>query len=208
MSLAAKKFDIEKKAAAVLSRKQLREHRDIVYRDYVDAYNDTKARLLRIDPQGTKKKDSEWARLKQQEIAHHNAIFLHELYFENVGAPPGRPERKSRDYIEEHFGSLDNMKNQFFAAARSSVEGWALWGFSVLEQKSIVACVDGDDIHLPYGTLPLIVLDVCEHAYGADYGKDREEYIARFWKHLDWAVVERRALESIWAKPETVWVNP
>ena len=42
------------------------------------------------------------------------------------------------------------------------------------------------------GALPLLVLDVYEHAYFIDYGSDRKAYIAEFWKHVDWNAANER----------------
>ncbi|MEK7452493.1 MAG: Fe-Mn family superoxide dismutase, partial [Patescibacteria group bacterium] len=74
----------------------------------------------------------------------------------------------------------------FFSASGMAVRGLVVLAWDIqLERLKVYGC-DSHDQGGVWGCVPIIVLDVYEHAYFMDYGSDRAAYIADFWKNLNW----------------------
>ena len=70
-----------------------------------------------------------------------------------------------------------------------AARGWAVLAWDLHEKKLKQYNGDVHD-HAVWGCIPIIALDVYEHAYFIDHGSDRKAYIAAFWKNLNWEVLE------------------
>lgn len=124
---------------------------------------------------------------------HYN----HSLFW-TVMAPPGRggaPKGELLAAIEREFGSLDEFRKQFSAAAAQRFgSGWA-WLIVRDGRLQITSTPNQDnplmDVVEVRGT-PILGLDVWEHAYYLKYQYRRGDYIAAWWDVVDWAEVERR----------------
>ena len=67
-----------------------------------------------------------------------------------------------------------------------AARGWAVLCWDTHDQALRVYTGDAHNQGGVWGCLPILVLDVYEHAYFMDYGSDRKAYIADFWKNVDW----------------------
>jgi superoxide dismutase, Fe-Mn family len=121
-------------------------------------------------------------------------FFNHNLFWE-VMAPNsgGEPGRTLLSAIEKDFGSFDKFKELFSdAAANRFGSGWA-W-LSVNRDKSLCVCSTPNqdnplmDVADCPG-LPILGLDVWEHAYYLKYQNRRPEYITNFWNVVNWQAV-------------------
>ena len=127
--------------------------------------------------------------LKNQGGGYYN----HNLYFEEI-TPGGStiPSGELAHAIEETFGSFDAMKEQLTALALGQFgSGWA-W-LSVTPDGELVASNSGNQdnpISLGTGNIPILALDVWEHAYYLKYKNVRPDYIKAFFEVLDWGKVE------------------
>ncbi len=104
------------------------------------------------------------------------------------GGAPGGPVAEA---IDSAFGSFDTFKEQFTAAATTRFgSGWAwlIWAGTGLAVKS----TPNQDSPIMDGDVPLLGLDVWEHAYYLNYQNRRPEYIAAFWNVVNWDEVGRR----------------
>jgi Fe-Mn family superoxide dismutase len=122
--------------------------------------------------------------LRMGETFATNGVYLHEYYF-NVLGGDGSASGSLVDEIVDKYESLEKFIT-FFSATGMSVRGWVVLGWDMqLGRLKIYGC-DSHNQGGVWGCVPLIVLDVYEHAYFIDYGSDRAAYIADFWKNLDW----------------------
>lgn len=107
----------------------------------------------------------------------------------------GQPTGALADKIQSTFGSFDEFKKQFAAAAAGRFgSGWA-W-LVVKPDGSIAICSTANQDNPQMGDaiagcsgVPVLGLDVWEHAYYLNYQNRRPDYIAAFWNVVDWAKV-------------------
>ena len=121
-----------------------------------------------------------------------NGMRLHELYFEVMKKGGSLPDPKSTlaAQLKADFGSFEAWEKDFKATGASRGIGWAMLSFDRREKKLFNIWVNEHDTGHLVGCLPLVTLDVFEHAYMNDYGLKRPDYIAAFMAALDWATVE------------------
>ncbi len=116
---------------------------------------------------------------------------LHDLFWKNMGPEGGgEPTGKLLQKIEEDFGSYENWKKEFQAAAKSA-SGWALLVYIPRTDQLHNVSVDKHDEKAVWGAHPVLALDVWEHSYYHDYGPDRAEFIDGFFDVVNWDYVEK-----------------
>lgn len=129
--------------------------------------------------------------LKNQGGGYYN----HNLYFEMFSPNPAKaPTGKLLAAINEKFGSLEACKDEISALAAAQFgSGWA-WLSTDKSGKLYVSKSLNQDNPISEGTgqIPLIALDVWEHAYYLKYKNLHPDYIKAFWEILDWKKVEAR----------------
>ena len=127
--------------------------------------------------------------------------YNHNLFWEvmspNGGGEPGPKLKKA---IEETFGSFDNFKKEFQAAATGQFgSGWA-WLSVDKDGKLFVSNTPNQDNPLmdvvAKRGVPILGLDVWEHAYYLQYQNMRGTYAENFWKVVSWDVVEKKYKEA------------
>ena len=139
-----------------------------------------------------------WAELPEdiQTAVRNNGggHYNHTLFWEELVAPSQAKEIPAdlEAKLVEAFGSVDKFKEKFAAAAASRFgSGWA-WLVSN-DGKLEVVSTPNQDNPLTDGLVPLLGLDVWEHAYYLNYQNRRPDYIAAFWSVVNWDVVVERA---------------
>lgn len=119
----------------------------------------------------------------------------HNLYFDTLSAKAKlAPQGKLADRITKDFGSLDALKDEISRQAAGRFgSGWA---FLVAHKDGSLAVVNTPNQDTPLmekdGGIPILGIDVWEHAYYLKYKNLRADYIKAFWSVLDWASVEKR----------------
>ena len=135
----------------------------------------------------------EYAELKRRFGFEFNGMRLHEYYFENLGEKaPVNKSGKLAKKVADAYGSYDAWEQDFKATGAMRGIGWAIlyqdnktgWLFNQWINEHEVG-------HLA-GCSPILVMDVFEHAFITDYGLKRADYIAAFFKNINWDVVEAR----------------
>ena len=108
------------------------------------------------------------------------------------------PDGELADLIQESFGGEDNFLSEFAdAAANQFGSGWAWLVFDPDGQKLAVVSTTDAENPLLDGQIPLLTLDVWEHAYYLDYKNDRGAYIAAFLDaHLNWQFAQENLAEA------------
>lgn len=185
----AKSFDLVSTIKG-LSAQQLNEHK-ILYEGYVAKRNEIAQKLSSVDRADQNRTYSPYRALKLAETYALNGSLLHELYFENMNKKPSQVGPQMQQLIEESFGSLEAFKQDLMAAALCS-RGWVLTAYSIDDGHLHNFVLEEHNQTVPVLVLPLLVLDVYEHAYMIDFGIKRAPYLEVFWENIDWFVVEHR----------------
>ena len=136
--------------------------------------------------------------LKQNVINNAGGHANHSLFW-TVMSPDGggHPEAEIAKAIEHELGGFEAFKDTFTQAALSRFgSGWA-WLSVAPDQTLIVESSVNQDSPLIHRNIPLLGLDVWEHAYYLQYQNRRPEYISAFFNVVNWQEVNRRYLEAL-----------
>jgi Fe-Mn family superoxide dismutase len=135
-------------------------------------------------------------------MAALNSTLLHELYFASLGGD-GRavPEAMASTLIRD-FGSVDRWRREFTALANALATGagWALLTWLPRDQRLINQSVSDASQGLA-GGIPILALDMYEHAYQIDFGTNAPAYVAAFMRNIDWGAVVGRYEDAVAVKP-------
>lgn len=130
----------------------------------------------------------------QGAVRNHGGGHANHSLFWQVMSPQGggEPGGELAAAIERDLGGLEAFKQAFTQAALSRFgSGWA-WLVVDKEGRLRVESSANQDSPLMQGQVPILGLDVWEHAYYLKYQNKRPDYIAAFYKVIDWGEVERR----------------
>lgn len=118
----------------------------------------------------------------------------HSVFWKNLSPNGGgEPEGDIADAITEYFGSFEGFKKQFNAAALGvQGSGWSVLTWDSLGQRANVQQFFDQQSNFAAGTVPLLMLDVWEHAYYLDYLNVRANYVDAFWNLVNWEDVAAR----------------
>jgi Fe-Mn family superoxide dismutase len=163
-----------------------------LYQGYVTNTNKVLDTLELMLKEG-KAANPEFAELKRRLGWEFNGMRLHEYYFENLGGTAsldvdGRLGKK----LAESFGSVDAWEKDFRATGAMRGIGWTVLYQDSADGRLINFWINEHDQGHPAGCMPILVMDVFEHAFMLDYGLKRADYIEAFFKNIDWKVVEAR----------------
>jgi Fe-Mn family superoxide dismutase len=177
-----------------ISQNQLTQHLEL-YAGYVKKINDIETQIMAMSPELDKMNAtySPFRELHVEQTYALNGVILHEAYFEALkgqSAPATQTELVHKVFTEE-FGSWDNYLHHLSAVGKSA-RGWALTGFNMRDHRIHNYALDTHNQFVPMNVIPLVVLDVYEHAYMIDFGTKRGAYLEAFMRNVDWSVVDKR----------------
>lgn len=125
---------------------------------------------------------------------HGGGHLNHSMYWESMSPCGGEPSHELASAITASFGSIDRMKDlmtQLAVGIQGS--GWAWLGYNPVTCKLQMAkCADQDPLFTTTGLVPLLPIDVWEHAYYLQYRNVRAEYVKNFWDIVNWHKVSER----------------
>lgn len=163
-----------------------------LYQGYVTNTNkvlETLAEMLK----GGKEGSPEFAELKRRLGWEFNGMRLHEYYFENLGGKGGlNRSGKLAGKLAEQFGSFEQWEKDFKAVGKMRGIGWAVLYQDTSGGRLVNFWINEHDVSHPAGCVPLLIMDVFEHAFMLDYGLKRPDYIEAFFKNIAWDAVEGR----------------
>lgn len=173
----------------VISKKTIEFHYGKHHQAYVNNLNNLK--------EGTEFADADLETIikKSKGGIFNNAaqVWNHTFYFTSFTPEGGgKPTAALAEAINKSFGSFDAFKEAFAKAAATLFgSGWA---WLVKDATGDLKIVQTSNAANPMtdGLTPLLTCDVWEHAYYLDYQNRRPDYIASFWKLIDWNVVSKR----------------
>ena len=181
----------------------LRLHHDKHHAAYVAGQNKAEEMLAQLRESGDFSMVQHW----EKQLAFHGAgNFLHTLFWQNMGPNAGgEPTGPLMKQIETDFGSYENFKKQFSAAAAAvEASGWAMLGWVPDWQKLYIFQIENHQKLLIPSVEPLLVLDVWEHAYYLKYQNRRPEWIEAWWNVVNWQDVSKRWADIVKQAPEAV----
>jgi superoxide dismutase, Fe-Mn family len=173
----------------------VRLHHDIHHKGYVDGLNNAESKLMEARQKGDFSLIKHWER----ELAFHGSgHLLHTLFWENMKPGGGGPATGAiAACINEEFGSFENFRKQFSSAA-VAVEGsgWTVLCWNPYFAKLVVLQVEKHQNLTQWGVLPLLTIDVWEHAYYLKYQNKRAAYVEAWWNLVNWDNVNDRYQEA------------
>jgi Fe-Mn family superoxide dismutase len=146
--------------------------------------------------------------LKREELIALNSTLLHELYFASLGGE-GRPTRAMAEALARDFGSVQNWRTQFSAMgyALGGGSGWVLLSW-VPRDGRLINQYASDHSQSIAGAIPILALDMYEHAYHIDFGANVRGYVDTFLRNVDWQAVDGRFEDATKALPPRPLVQP
>lgn len=174
-----------------LSAKQLSEHH-MLYAGYIKKTNEIREKLKTVDLSSANATQSDLRSLKDGETFGVNAYKLHERYFDNMAQNGSKPSEKLLAKISEDFGSYEEFEKMFMACGMA-VRGWVILAWDLDEEALRIYAADAHNVGAVWSAIPLLILDIYEHAYFVDYATGRKAYVEGFMKNVDWEVVNGRA---------------
>ncbi len=177
-----------------ISDRSLKNHHDKLYMGYVAKKNEIENHLEELGraivsgkADGGNPTYSELRSLKEGETYAVNGVYLHEWYFEVLGGD-GKFENAGEliDALTSSYGSVEAFI-KYFSECASAAHGWTVLAWDTKESRLWIYNCDAHNQGGVWGALPVIVLDVYEHAYVMDFGADRTLYLKAFWKNFNWS---------------------
>jgi Fe-Mn family superoxide dismutase len=125
---------------------------------------------------------------------------MHSLFWQ-VMCPPAHSKAPASgalfDALARDFSSLDAFKKQFSEAAKTvEGSGWAVLAYEPMGKRLLVLQAENHQKLTVQGSIPLLVLDVWEHAYYLKYQNRRADYVDAWWNVVNWQEIEKKFLSA------------
>ncbi|MEK6809257.1 MAG: Fe-Mn family superoxide dismutase [Nanoarchaeota archaeon] len=172
---------------------QLLQNHFKLYQGYVANTNKLLDALTAMEKEG-KTATPEYAELKRRFGWEFNGMRMHELYFGNM-AKGGKALNKNFSLAKELtkiYGGLEDWEKNFKAVGAMRGIGWAVLVYDQKQKEFFNLWINEHDVGHLAGTVPLLIMDVFEHAFMLDYGLNRADYIKAFMEAVDWDAVQKR----------------
>jgi Fe-Mn family superoxide dismutase len=185
-----------------ISEKLIRSHWENNYSGALRALNVVEQRLAAMSAD----KDLPayvYGDLKREEALRTGSVVLHEIYFSHLGGE-GKAGGDVLTALKQAFGSYEAWEAEFkrTGAALGGGSGWVMLGLN-LHTGELHNYWSWDHLHNAPASLPLLVMDMYEHAYQMDYGAAAAKYIDAFLANLRWEEINRRYAKA--QKALAVW---
>ena len=187
----------------------IESHYEINYGGVVNRLNAVSNELAALDPATTAPETIH--RLKRDEFAALNSMLLHELYFASLGGDGRAVPETMAAALQDDFGSVARWRDEFIALAnglaRAGSTGWVVLAY-VPRDHRLINQVATDDSQTICGAIPVLALDMYEHAYHIDFGANAAAYIACFMRNIEWKAVQTRYDSAARVDPPLKLVQP
>ena len=131
-----------------------------------------------------------------QSVSFNGAgAILHHLYWENLAHPGsgGNPSKALHEQIEQDYVNAKQFIEEFSDVAIGlQGSGWAVLVWSPEFQRLFILAIENHQNGWIPGAVPLLIVDVWEHAYYLKYQTKRNHYVRDLWQAINWQVVSRR----------------
>jgi len=174
-----------------LSAEQIAPHHTAHYGGALKGYSALDDKLQSGIRQGTGFDAEAYGAMQRGRASKGNSVILHELYFDGLAPERPDPQADVRSAIESRFGSLERWADDFQNSAKAAA-GWAMLVQHPVNGKLYNVVSDEHAQGLLWMAVPLVVIDVYEHAFYIDYHNRKVEYVEKFIDHIDWNEVNGR----------------
>ena len=142
------------------------------------------------------------SRLSREQTTLLNSTLLHELYFASLGGDGRTLSDTIAGALARDFGSVDRWRHEFIALAEALTgdSGWILLTW-VPRDGRLINHSASDHAESIAGGIPILALDMYEHAYHIEYGANTTAYIAAFMRNIHWGAVEARYIDATKVSP-------
>jgi Fe-Mn family superoxide dismutase len=174
-----------------ISGKIMELHHDKHHLAYVNGANTA----LDLLAEARDKNDLTWVNKLQKDLAFNLAGHVnHTVFWRNLSPEGGdKPVGELAAAIDEFFGSFDGFRAHFTASALGiQGSGWSILAWDVLGEKLIIEQLYDHQGNLAPASIPLLMLDMWEHAFYLDYQNVKGEYVKAFWNIVSWPDVTAR----------------
>ena len=139
--------------------------------------------------------------LKREELIALSSTLLHELYFASLGGE-GKPTEAIAAALARDFQSVDRWRDEFVAMgnALAGGSGWVVLVY-VPRDRRLVNQYAAEHTQAVPGGIPILALDMYEHAYHMDFGANAKAYVDTFMRNIDWKAVEARYEDAVRVEP-------
>src|SRR5258706_2820745 len=147
--------------------------------------------------------------LKPEELIAANSVLLHELHFACLGGDGVLPDGPLQTALAQAFGSVERWRAEFVALGRALAggSGWALLSWSP-RAAQLVTQWASDHGHALADAVPLVALDMYEHAYHMDFGARAADWVDVFMRNIDWARTAEKFEAAVAASTTALEVSP
>jgi superoxide dismutase, Fe-Mn family len=187
----------------------IESHYEVNYGGIVRRLNAISKELAELDPGTTPPEVLH--RLKRDEFVALNSMLLHELYFASLGGDGRAVPEAMAGALTRDFGSVMRWRDEFVALATGLAEagstGWVLLAY-VPRDRRLINQAAADDAQTICGGIPILALDMYEHAYHIDFGANASTYIASFMRNIEWSAAQTRYENAAKVEPPPRLVQP
>jgi len=164
-------------------------HHGKLYTGYVNKRNEIEGKLRAGDVDTANQIYSAWRGLKEGETFAANGMILHQVFFSILGGDGNAEGTNIKEEIVKEWGTWERFIGEFTATGMGA-RGWAILALDTFDGRLHIYAGDAQNQGGVWGSIPLLPLDVYEHAYVLDFGADRKAYIAAFFENVKWGTVE------------------
>jgi len=171
-------------------------HHDKHHLAYVNGLNKAEEMLALARSSGDYALIQHWTK---QATFHGGGHWLHSMFWKTM-APAGNggggePDGKVKELIRDSFGTYATFRKQFTAAALSvEGSGWGLLHYHMEDERLVIGQAENQQKLTTWGAIPVLGIDVWEHAYYLKYQNNRQDYIEAWWNVVNWKQVEMNLL--------------
>ena len=122
----------------------------------------------------------------------------HSVFWTNMSPDGGdKPTGELAAAIDEHFGGFEKFQAHFTNTAMTIMgSGWSILAWDTVGKKLIIVQLYDQQGNLPIGVVPLLMLDMWEHAFYLQYKNVKADYVKAWWNVVDWANVQQRFITA------------
>lgn len=174
-----------------IEKRIMKLHHQKHHQSYVEGLNKAEKMLAKA----RKKGDFDLLKHWERELAFHGSgHYLHTIFWNNMTPNGGgKPTKDLLAQIEQDFGSFDAFKKHFTEAAKQAEGvGWAILVWSPRSRRLEILQAEKHQLFAQWDVIPLLVLDVWEHAYYLQYENERGKYVNNWWNVVNWNDVDSR----------------
>jgi len=208
------KKNLKPKGLVGLSEKLIDQHWSL-YEGYVNNVNLLDKMVWECLQEGRLLQTPPFSELERRLGFEYNGMILHEYYFGGLAAgipEPGKSSKLAQRFAKD-FGSFENWKRQFSEIGKMRGIGWVTTTMDPSTQRLINFWVTDHQLGNVSSFIPIVVMDVWEHAYILDYGAKaggRTTYIESYLQNLNWEMIEKRMAladqSKVWPRDLTTTV--